>query len=243
MQLFSWLHKQLTGRPHIRRTSARKPTPRFRPQLEVLEDRWLPSMLTVTSSGDAGKGTLRYEIAHANNRDTIVFAPGIHTITLHSNDLVITARNLTIKGPGADKLTVTTDFISDDAFYGYYGARIFEVAAGSVVTISGLTLSNGTGRANAYSSSPNDRKGGAILNSGTLTISGCTVTGNDADYGGGIYTTGNLTVNSCTFFGNYADAYFGGDAIYNAGTLIITGSIFQDRIVGPYTDGGGNTFN
>src|SRR5262249_5459707 len=43
MQLFSWLHKRMTGRSYTRRTSARKLTGRFRPQLETLEGRDLPS--------------------------------------------------------------------------------------------------------------------------------------------------------------------------------------------------------
>jgi hypothetical protein len=43
MQLFSWLHKRMTGRGHTRHTSARKLTSRFRPQFETLEGRDLPS--------------------------------------------------------------------------------------------------------------------------------------------------------------------------------------------------------
>jgi hypothetical protein len=43
MQLFSWLHLPMTGVRHPRRTRARKPTARFRPQLETLEGRDLPS--------------------------------------------------------------------------------------------------------------------------------------------------------------------------------------------------------
>jgi hypothetical protein len=43
MRLFSWLHKRMTNRTPIRPTLARKPTPRFRPQLEALEGRDLPS--------------------------------------------------------------------------------------------------------------------------------------------------------------------------------------------------------
>jgi uncharacterized repeat protein (TIGR03803 family) len=49
MQLFSRLHKRLTGQPHTRGTSARKPTPRFRPQLETLESRLTPSLTTLAS--------------------------------------------------------------------------------------------------------------------------------------------------------------------------------------------------
>jgi hypothetical protein len=43
MQLLSWLHQRITGRPQTRRAPARRPTPRFRPQVRTLEDRVLPS--------------------------------------------------------------------------------------------------------------------------------------------------------------------------------------------------------
>jgi hypothetical protein len=43
MQLFSWLHKRMTGRPQTRSTPAPKPVLRFRPQFEPLERRDLPS--------------------------------------------------------------------------------------------------------------------------------------------------------------------------------------------------------
>jgi hypothetical protein len=43
MHLFSWLHKRMTNRTHIRRTAAHKLTLRFRPHLETLEGRDQPS--------------------------------------------------------------------------------------------------------------------------------------------------------------------------------------------------------
>jgi FG-GAP-like repeat len=43
MSLFTWLCKRTTGRPHARRVAAPRPTPRFRPQLEALEGRIVPS--------------------------------------------------------------------------------------------------------------------------------------------------------------------------------------------------------
>jgi hypothetical protein len=43
MQLFSWLRKQTTDRLQTRRVPMHEPTPRFRPRLEVLEGRDLPS--------------------------------------------------------------------------------------------------------------------------------------------------------------------------------------------------------
>jgi len=55
-----------------------------RPWLECLEDRWVPSTLTVLNNLDSGAGSLRAEIAAAQKNDTIVFAPSLNgkTITL-----------------------------------------------------------------------------------------------------------------------------------------------------------------
>src|SRR5262245_12058244 len=105
MQLFSWLHKRMTGRPQTRSTPARKPVPRFRPQLETLEGRDVPSTLTVTNNLDNGAGSLRAEIAAAKSKDTIVFAPSLkgEAITLTSGQLEI-SKSVTVQGLGAGLL-------------------------------------------------------------------------------------------------------------------------------------------
>src|SRR5262249_15496042 len=103
MSFTHWLsnHLGLSPRPASRRnTLAVRPT--LRPTLEALEDRWMPSTLTVLNNLDSGSGSLRAEIAASKLNDSIVFAPSLNgqTITLTSGEFLIT-HSLTITGPGA----------------------------------------------------------------------------------------------------------------------------------------------
>src|SRR5260370_17818434 len=59
------------------RRSRRGAAPRFRPQLEALEDRLLLSTLTVLDASDGDPGSLRAAIAAAGSGDTIVFDPSL----------------------------------------------------------------------------------------------------------------------------------------------------------------------
>jgi hypothetical protein len=52
MRLFSWLHQRTTGRPQTRHIPARKTSQSFRPRLEGLEDRTLPSTFTAATASD-----------------------------------------------------------------------------------------------------------------------------------------------------------------------------------------------
>jgi hypothetical protein len=106
----SWIRQLTTGSATPSRCRGARLTLSRRsilPHLEVLEDRSLPSTLTVTSISDtgvSGDGSLRGEIAAAHSGDTIVFANNLHnkTITLTSGALPITA-SLTIDGLGENK--------------------------------------------------------------------------------------------------------------------------------------------
>ena len=140
MRLFSWLRERIGAKDMAsslrQRRSKSPPTPRARLRLEALEDRWVPSTLTVTSNLDSGAGSLRADIAAAHNGDTIVFAPSLvgKTITLTSGELLI-KKSLTIAGPGTGELTVSGNNMS----------RVFELSSKTKpqVTVSGLTVSNG----------------------------------------------------------------------------------------------------
>lgn len=74
------------GRKH---SLARK-SPRSRPSLEILEDRWVPSTFSVSNTSDSGAGSLRQAILDSNStpgQNTISFAnmaTGLQTIQLLS---------------------------------------------------------------------------------------------------------------------------------------------------------------
>ena len=119
--------------------------------------------------------------------------------------------------------------------------RIFVVPVGGALNLNSLTLSNGMNTSGG---------GGAIHNSGTLTISNSTfgnssTTGN-GNSGGAINTFFALTITNSTFSGNSASD---GAAIYRvawgSSTITIRNSIFfssngSDCLVTELTDGGYN---
>ena len=239
MLFSSWLR----NRPATQTAAGRTPA-RFHPRLEALDDRLVPSTLTVTTAldpGFAGVGSLRNEIAAAKSGDTIVFDPSLNgqNITLYSQ-LVIN-KNLTIQGPGAGQLAISG---YGETFYGP-GCRVFEVdGATTTVTLSGLRIWNGGGTAvGGESYAAYDGDGGGILNFGTLTVSNCTLDTNSAREGGGIYNQGTLTVSGCTMgWGNNGNsATHEGGGIYNAykAKATATGSTLSRN----FADDGGGIFN
>jgi hypothetical protein len=154
--------------------------------------------LTVFSPADSGAGTLRQAILDASPGDTINFAINFssfpHQVGLTSDELLIN-KNLTINGPGADKLTV-------GGFNGAFG--IFRIAPASVTaTISGLTINGGS-----------TQRGGGIFNTGTLTINNCTISNNFAYQGGGVANDGVLTVTNSTISYNLAKLLAGQSSLF-----------------------------
>src|SRR5262245_445828 len=164
---------QRTSRPERGRKSAFRP-PRFLPLVEALEDRTVPSTLTVTNNTDtgvAGDGSLRGEIAASKSGDTIVFdsaALSGKTIALSKGELTLD-HSLTITGLGSTKLTV-------DASNGI--SRVLDISGSRPnVSISGITITGGT----ADASAPHPSLGGGIYdNSGQLTLTDIVLKNNTA---------------------------------------------------------------
>jgi uncharacterized repeat protein (TIGR01451 family) len=142
----------------------------------------------VTSSADAGAGTLRQAIADACVGSTITFDPTVATVTLTSAELLVN-KLLTIDG-GASGVTITRSAAG--------GTPNFRVINSSVsTTLSRLTITNGI--APTFG-------GGVRSNGGTLTINDCVVRGNRSgpgNQGGGVSKAfGNLAMNRTLVEGN-----------------------------------------
>ncbi len=184
--------------------------------------------LTVTTNADSGAGSLRQAILDICPGGTIGFDMNQVTspIALTSAELVIN-KDLTILGPGANMLTVQRSTAG-----GTPNFRVFNVNSGKTVSISDLTMSNG---------SVTDQ-GGGIHNSGTLTLRSCVVSGNQVTgspvHGGGINNDGTVTVLNSTISGNSSLGAQGfGGGIYNLGGLNLINSTISGNSAG--NSGGG----
>ena len=187
--------------------------------------------ITVTEVGD-GLGVhtnLRQAVADANDGDTIEFAPqlGGYTLALMPalGELVVN-KSVTINWvPQAGYPT----FLGVSS---WYVSRVFHISPGKTVTISGLTIFNGSATASF---------GGGIYNDhARLTVNNCTISGNSADQGtgGGIYNNGGpVTINSTTVSGN--SAWPGGGICNDAGTMTINNSTVSGNTDNGYNYGGG----
>ena len=136
-----------------------------------------------------------------------------------SGELLV-ARSITIAGPGAENLAVN----------GNNQSRVFHIASGQTVTISGLTITNGHA---------SDSGGGIYNDHAVLILNDCTISDNSAsgNLGGGIHNDGKnighatLQINNSLITNNsggiYNDAMQAGTA-----TLVITYSTLSNNNTG-----------
>ncbi|HZT97129.1 MAG TPA: choice-of-anchor Q domain-containing protein, partial [Chloroflexota bacterium] len=182
---------------------------------------------SLTEVGSGGTVTLECDTA-----DTINFSPsasptpGGGTITIAKSVTLDASRST-----GA----IAFDGGNTGASSSPNGVELFRVNSGVNVQLDALTLQNGSTTAN----------GGAVSNSGTLTISNSTLKDNVANcgdsclsFGGAIYSTGDLTISKSTFSGNAGSFAGSGGAIYGpSGNLGITDSTFSSNSIGPTGSG------
>jgi len=172
---------------------------------------------------DDGTGhcTLRAAIQAANSHPGVDFiginlpAGSVINLTRPLPDVV---EGVSINGPGAGQLTVRRNT------GGNY--RIFNVTTTGTVTLSGMTISNGS-----------DVRGAGIMNqgSGTVNVTDVVLRGNvSSGIGGAIqnFSTGTVNVTNSTLDGNssfYGGGIVNGDNNNVIGTVNITKSTLSDN--------------
>ena len=165
----------------------------------------------------AGVCTLRAALDEANARiycGTVSITFSVTGQITLTNGALVVAHGMNINGPGAGQLTVRRSMA-----VGTPSFRILTVQSAGVATISGLTISGGSGTG----------FGSGIFTDGTLTLNGVAVSGNtasDGARGGGIYvSSGTVLLNASSVTGNSVVNGGSGGGIYiNAGTVSLIGS-------------------
>jgi hypothetical protein len=177
--------------------------------------------VTVTSSADAGAGTLRQALINAGNGDTITMATANQTIELASR-LPDISKNITIDGNGLT-LTRAASWTTVDS-----NSQLLQVSSGATVSIRRVHFKDG--RATYY--------GGAVQNYGNLTLESCIFSGNQTNgNGGAVYTySGSLTVRGCTFYQNktVGNGDGGGAILRSGGTVTLLGNLFYGNDTGDH---------
>jgi CSLREA domain-containing protein len=166
----------------------------------------------------AGDYVINFEIP--TNDPGFDSGTGRYTINLTGVLPEITQSNLTLNGPGVDKLTVRRN---TGGFYRIFSfGGVVETAA-----ISGMTFNNG------FSA----EDGGAVKFTGkTLTVNSCAFIDNKSgNSGGAIHARASvkLSVNDSQFSGNFSGSSVsgeGGGAIYVRGTLSVINSAFSENL-------------
>jgi CSLREA domain-containing protein len=199
----------------------------------------------------AGECTLRAAINEANahaGKDAISLPAGTYRLTIpganeedgFTGDLDI-RDDLTIDGAGAANTTVDGNgAVVDDRVFHVLEAEAhfssFTIIGGSGY-VSGATgdgIFNDGGVVTLTNCVVSQNTGGGILNVGTMTLIGTTVSGNSSGGDGvGLYNRGMLTLDRSVVTGNvstYAGGLGGG--IFNEDTLTLTNSTVSDNTGG-----------
>jgi predicted outer membrane repeat protein len=174
---------------------------------------------TVCASG-CNYTSIKAAIAASTTVDGDTLAIGAGTYTEPG---IVVNKSLILQGAGAASTRVQAASSLNAA-----NARVFTIPIGVSVTIRKLTIRYGS----------TSGLGGGVSNSGTLTLTNTTVSGNTAETGGGISNyQGTLALTNTTVSGNTASSDGGG--LYSSqGTLTLINSTVSGNTVEAGAGGG-----
>jgi hypothetical protein len=201
----------------------------------------------VTTCADSGPGSLRSVVgdpAVVSNDIVDMSSLSCSAISLTTGAITINQHNLTLQGPGADKLQIFAPTVVDSVINHQGSGTLF---------IDRLYVSKGNGHLTPYGTIA----GGCIYSAGNVNLSHSTIYGCQAyapaagghfGEGGGIFTVGNLVMTNSAIVGNYAGASQSGSAGATGGGAWVGGNfiakystISDNRLRGPgsHARGGG----
>jgi hypothetical protein len=171
-----------------------------------------------TSTGHLSlREALRLTNAASGTSDTITFDPAVfgspRTLTLTAGQFTVTD-TVAIVGPGSGLLTLNAAGTSRHFLEGMQGT-------GSLLSLSGLTLTNGFA---------NDGGGAISTFNGVLELSDVVISNCQAsNAGGAILVEGSLTMRDCTISGNKETGSGGGIYVSVSGSVTGGGSVVIER--------------
>lgn len=184
----------------------------------------LSHALEVSNANDSGTGSLRQALIDTPTDGTVTFGTSIN------GAMVDLASTLTI--PSGKTLTVDASNLTDGfTLNGQNAHRI--LSQEGTATLINLSLIDG------LSNTSSDNTGGAIYNTGTLTLDRCHISSCNATYGGGIVNAADaiLSISNSTLAANSA---VHGGGVYNRGSIV---SLTQSTITGNSAQSGGGIYN
>ncbi len=186
----------------------------------------------VTTTGDSGEGSLRQAVLNANaiaGADTITFSDGTDgtvdftddtadTITLTTGELAIT-ESLSIAGPSPALLTIQRSTAGGTPQF-----RLFNISNAGTVSLSGLTIANGSTLSAAQ------KGGGLLMADTTVSIENCVIRDHEAgNYGGGFaFLSGSLTVRKSVIHDNRTNDV-GGGFVIESGAFVMLDSTSRNN--------------
>ncbi|HVT33779.1 MAG TPA: choice-of-anchor Q domain-containing protein [Rhodanobacteraceae bacterium] len=193
-----------------------------------------PNVVAVTNCDDSGPGSLRDVAGNAVDGETVDLTQlGCSTISLTTGAIQIGSRDVTILGPGRDRLTIDASQTEPGAF----GNVLFDLGGGWLV-VDGVTISGGR----KYIGDQ-DVTGGCIYSNENVRISNstirhCSVDSADgyAALGGAVFTMGMLQLDHATIEDSqtvtWGSGYSSGGGVYALGGIRALYSIVSDNIAG-----------